>query len=90
MNLIKNWFKPPKYSYHIFKKFGSDTYLAWWPLSGLDQYCTDIKIAEKQFEKECEDGSFKLLQYDTVVSNGKIIGINGDPITIKVYDKQND
>jgi len=89
MNNFINLFKPPKYSYHIFKKFGNDTYLAWWPLSGFDQYCTNLKIAEKQFEKECQDGSCKLIQYDTVVSKGKIIGITGEPIILKNCDKEN-
>lgn len=89
MNQLFNFFNPPKYSYHIFKKFGNDTYLAWWPISGFGEYCSNIKIAEKQFEKECDDGSCKLIQYDAVVSKGKIIGITGEPIILKLCDKEN-
>ena len=49
MSQLLNFIKPPKYCYHIYKKFGesNDFYLAWWPITGYDGYCSDLKIAEK-------------------------------------------
>ena len=72
-----------KYSYHIYKKFGDDVYLAYWPSSGFGQYCTDLSTAEQEFDKESKNGSCRLIRHKTVIEDGHIIGVIAGGDTLK-------
>jgi hypothetical protein len=66
----------PTKSYHIYKKLG-DHYVAWWPLSGFGQYCTNLNEAKREFEEEKKKGPCKLMEFTAVRQNYQIVGITG-------------
>jgi len=79
----------PKSSYHITKDFGNNNHIIYWPLSGFGQYCDDLKTAEKQFDEYVKDDptkTFKIVKYESVLHNGKVVGITGDSELIKEYN----
>lgn len=75
----------PKPSYHITK---SAQRIMIWPYASYGYYCHDLTEAEKQFEKEIKsspDSKYQLVKYESVLSNGQVIGITGNEEVIKSY-----
>jgi hypothetical protein len=55
----------------VMKDFGGGTYLWWWPISGMNQYCTVETEARVEFEritKDDVDGGYKLVRYPAVTT----------------------
>ena len=66
-------------SYHITKDFGGKDVM-YWPMSGFGQYCSDIEEAKNELNKLTTDNpssKFKLVKYQAISHNGKIVGITG-------------
>ena len=81
-----------KFSYHITKEINDGYFTMFWPFTDLAEYCENLETAEKEFQKlirELPNTSFKLTKYEAVSCDGKIVGVSGSPIILKIYSPRN-
>lgn len=97
MDFIKGLFgwSSPTMSYHVLKDFGGGTYLWWWPISGMNQYCTvetEARLEYERITKADVEGGYRLVRYPAVTTMfGSVRGITGTPDVLderKKSDKQ--
>ena len=82
-NSIKSYFILTK----PFKRYNFTWYH--WPYVGHGNYCSDSTIAKQTFDKTIKENPnkiFKLISYNSITNNGRVIGTTGKYEIIEEHD----